>query len=135
MNEYEKQAQDFLQKTGTTMTVKYLRHAPYLDNRDTPRNIYKITFKRGNKSMSLTFGQSLLDGSKDLKPTAYDVLACIEKYETPNDPWEFASEFGYEINSRTDFNKVAKICEACEKQYNDVLRMWPDAIEDLQEIA
>lgn len=61
MNEYEKQAQDFLKKTGTTLTVKFLRHGKYFATDDDSRDIYEFTLTRGSRSYTGTFGQSVFD--------------------------------------------------------------------------
>lgn len=61
MNEYDKQVKDFLDKTGATLTVKYLRHGVYFDGDKEPRDIYEFTIKRGNREYKGEFGQSTND--------------------------------------------------------------------------
>lgn len=58
MNDYEKQAADFLEKTGTTLEVRYLRTGPYFDGETDVRDIYEVTLKReGRQTYQFTFGQ------------------------------------------------------------------------------
>lgn len=59
MNEYLKQAKDFCEKTGTTFEVKFLRRGKYFHGDKESRDIYQITIKRGNRSYTTEFGQSI----------------------------------------------------------------------------
>jgi hypothetical protein len=59
MNEYTKQAEDFLKKTGTEFKAEFLRFGKYFDDDKEERDIYKITLNRGNRSFSFEFGQSI----------------------------------------------------------------------------
>lgn len=59
MDEYEKQAADFLKNTNTTLTVEFDRHGKHFqDDKDT-RDIYNITLERGSRKYSFKFGNSL----------------------------------------------------------------------------
>ena len=42
MNEYEKQANDFLNKTNTEFRIEFLKYDYYFNNDNTKRDIYKI---------------------------------------------------------------------------------------------
>ena len=58
MENYTKQANDFLAKTNTTMTAQYLGHFPRFD--EWPTSQWQVTFTRqGRKPFSLVFSQSL----------------------------------------------------------------------------
>lgn len=59
MDKYIKQAKDFLTKTETIFAVKFLRNDYHWDSDTTKRDIYEITFTRGNRSMVVVFGQSI----------------------------------------------------------------------------
>lgn len=63
-------------------------------------------------------------------PTAYDVLACLQKY--PVGTFEdFCSEFGYDEDSRT----AEKTYKAVLKEYNSLCTLFSDEeLEQLQEI-
>jgi hypothetical protein len=57
--DYEKQAEDFLKKCNTEISIVFLKHDKYFsDDKDT-RDIYEITLKRGERKYTFTFGQSL----------------------------------------------------------------------------
>ena len=96
MNEYERQAKDFLKKTGAKITISYKDYAPYFEGEKEYRNIYRIRIDRNGKSWSFNFGDSIASTNNGDRPTAYDVLACITKYEPLEaDVWDFAKEYGY----------------------------------------
>lgn len=61
MNNYEKQAQDFLDKTQTTFKAEYIKTDFHFDGDQEKRDIYKITLQRGNRKMVFNFGASLND--------------------------------------------------------------------------
>jgi hypothetical protein len=59
MNEYEKQAADFLSDTGTTLTVVYLYTGPYFDGEEENRDIYQFTLQNKRGVYSARYGDSL----------------------------------------------------------------------------
>jgi len=59
MNEYEKQANDFMQETGCTMHAVKLGTMPHFDDDKKSRDVFQITFVRGDKSYSFRFGDSI----------------------------------------------------------------------------
>jgi hypothetical protein len=64
MNEYLKQATDFLTKTNTTLVVEYLRSGKHFDDDDNSRDIYKCTLKRGHREYTFEFGQSIANSKR-----------------------------------------------------------------------
>ncbi len=65
-----------------------------------------------------------------IAPTAYDVLACLTKYN-PGSFENFCSEFGYDTDSR----KAEKTYNAVKEEYMNVCSLFNDTeIEALQEI-
>lgn len=63
MTDYEKQALDFLQSTGSTLSIRYLRTGSYFpsDKESQPRDIWEVELKRGNRSYVFQFGSSIKD--------------------------------------------------------------------------
>jgi hypothetical protein len=59
LNNYEKQALDFLALTKTTFKCEFLKHGKHFENDKDTRDIYKITLERGKRSYSFNFGQSI----------------------------------------------------------------------------
>ncbi len=132
--EYQKKAEDFLTEADTNFKVEFLRHAVHFEGETTKRDIYLAVFKRKGRSMTVEFGQSLnlsnASGHKRTSPTAYDVLACLTKYD-PSTFEDFCSEFGYDVDSR----KAEKVYDAVCKEWANVQKIWSDKeIEALQEI-
>lgn len=125
---YEKQANDFLQKTNTTIKVEYLKYDKHFADDKESRHIFKVIIKRDKKQFSLNFGQSIYNGAKE--PTNYDILSCLQKYDLGTFE-NFCSEFGYSEDSRTAEKTYHAVC----KEYDNVCKIWSDKeIEELQEI-
>jgi len=131
MNEYKKQALDFLRATKTKIRSKFLRYDYHFEDDKNMRDIYQITISRGNKSFSFNFGQSLVNsGSGEISPDSYDILSCLQKNEI-GDLQDFCDEFGYDIYCK----KSKKIYKAVAKEWDNVQKIWTDAeINQLQEI-
>lgn len=65
MENYLEQAKNFLTKTNTTFSIEFVKTGKYFSNDKEVRDIYKFTLKRGNRTYTSEFGQSLNDsGSK-----------------------------------------------------------------------
>ena len=130
MKTYEQQANDFLSKTNTTIKIEFLKYGSHFTGEKEKRNIYKVKIKRGNKSFSFNFGQSIKATLKGECPTNYDILSCLQKYDVGSFD-DFCCEFGYDEDSR----KAEKIYNAVSKEYDNVCKIWTsEEIELLQEI-
>jgi len=112
MDEYTKQTNDFLEETGTTFKAHLESNGLYFDVDNETRDIFKITLKNKRGSYTFRFGQSIADTEKHIPPTAYNVLACLTKYD-PVDFNNFCENYGYNIDSRN-----------AEKAYKAVLKEW-----------
>lgn len=139
MTNYDKQATNFLTKANTTMKitrVAIVDRFPNCDDRPTGyRWKYRITLHRNEKYYTFNFYDSIKNYMENNRPTKYEVLACLEKYEPWGDIWNFAGEYGYTIESREDFNRIEKIRKSCEKQYRKLLDFFgAEFLEELQEI-
>lgn len=133
MDEYEEQANGFLESTGTTVKIGTPTYGQHVwDNDDCSRWIFPVTFSRTvdgkRRRFSVKFGQSIDDGSNP--PTNYDLLACLAKCD-PGSFENFCDEYGYDPDSR----KAERIYNAVCKEWVNVDRMWPDAIDQLREIV
>jgi hypothetical protein len=151
MNDYQKQANDFMAKTGTKFNAELIGHDKYFDDDKYSRDIYKITLERNGKKYSFHFGQSVANSKgpeyekklnnaqgfmeqvkikKQVKaPSAYDVLSCVTK----NDPGtfdDFCSDFGYDTDSRT----AEKIYFDVQKEWKEINKMFNDVMDELSEI-
>lgn len=177
MDAYEKQANDFLAKTSSTISIEFKRYGKHFVNDKEERDIYTVTLKRGSRSYTFDFGQCtaksgywlllqgresnkrlmLVDRDKPIQgqllwaaknaersynpkldkirkpepPTAYDVLACMQKYDVGSYE-DFCSEFGYDTDSRT----AEKIYRAVVEEYKNLAMLYSDAeLEEMAEIV
>ncbi len=168
MNEYTKQATEFLKKANTTIKIEFIGLAINREwKENTPRNLYNITLSNPAGAMNFDFWDSIhnteirqmnleayaekryncrfdslnysekVKAQKELKekkaaaqPTAYDVLACMTKYD-PGTFENFCSEFGYNEDSCT----AEKIYFAVQKEYSQLTKIFtPEQLEEMQEI-
>lgn len=125
---YTEQAEKFLTETGTIIETKFLYNGPHFEDDKENRDVYEITIKRPTRSPALwvfKFGQSIAAST----PTAYDVLACLTKYD-PGTFQNFCDEFGYDTDSR----KAEKTYFAVQEEWSNVQRLFGDVIDQLAEI-
>ena len=137
MNDYDRQAIDFLRKHNAKMTISHVsekQHKEWKRSSMTDGWLYRVRIDRNGKSWSFRFSDSLWNYFHNKRPTPYDVLACIEKYEPYGDVWDFAREFGYEIYDRESYRKTERTFKAVQKEYRNVMRMFGDCIDELCEI-
>lgn len=72
----------------------------------------------------------LASKQKEARPTCYDVLACLTKYE-PGTFEDFCSEYGYDEDSRA----AERIYIAVQKEFANLKRLFdPEQLEAMQEI-
>lgn len=129
MSEYQKQANNFCKETGTKIQIEYIGKAfPNWDEKEL-HDTYNITITRNNNIMNFIFTESLYKTQRHEKPTNYDILATLEKYN-PYTFEDFCLNFGYNEDSR----KALEIYLSVQKQYNDVIRLFSDVMEELQKI-
>lgn len=138
MTNYEKQALDFLKSTNTKIIITKNGVVDRFPNDPKPsgfRQRYHVTLSREGKCYTFPFYGSIASYEKGESITAYDVLACLQKYELPGDVWDFADEYGYKIDSRSEYMRVNRIYSACKKEYNSLLDLFGvDLLEQMQEI-
>lgn len=155
--DYQKQADDFLKSCGATLTARFLFSGPYFPDDKDQRDVYEITITRKDrKPWVFKFGQSIAHSQSGVEkelaildrkgfpswskkaleakrkkqpPTAYDVLACIEKHDVGTFD-DFCAEFGYDTDSR----KAETLYFAVQKEGKECQRMFGDVLEALQEI-
>lgn len=87
----------------------------------------------GRNMPALCYDYKLCDkyrGKKRTQVTAYDLLACLTKYD-PGTFENFCSDFGYNTDSR----KAESTYHAVQKEYQKVSRFFTDAeLVELQDI-
>lgn len=136
--DYEKKAEDFLVRTGTTFQAKFLFYGPYFDDDKDSRGVYEITLWRNAQRYSFKFGQSiarsrgsqLQKGMNRLQPpSAYDVLSGLVK-DDPGTFEDFCANYGYS----NDSIKAQKTYFAVQKEYQEIKHLFRNVIGELAEI-
>ena len=160
--DYQKQAIDFLQKYKIQISIEFESTRKYFSDDKVKRDVYNIVLIKENKKFEFNFGASIdstekrrialnanysdfRDNKKYSKfsrnellkqatPTAYDVLACLQKYEI-GDLDDFLNEFGYEIKKPGDLRKFQKIHLAVCDEWHNVSRFFTtQELNELREI-
>lgn len=132
--QYEKQAADFLKSTKSTLAIEFYKKDKYFADDTQYRNIYDVTIRKGNERYKFTFGDSVMNTNEGKKPTAYDILACLTKYDVGSFE-DFCSEFGYDFDSKKEEKKALKLYNAMCKEYEGISKLYnDDEMEKLREI-
>lgn len=167
MNDYTKQAEQFLADTGTEFSIVYLYTGQHFDDDKESRDVYQFTLKNKRGIYSAKFGNSInntearalfseygkrtpivggwskpselkkamkhkriLEDKSYLPPSAYDILACLTKYD-PGTFKNFCAEYGYD----TDSIKAQKVYFAVQNEWDGVRKLFnPEQLEQLAEI-
>lgn len=83
-NDYTAMGDLFLADTKTDMGIRFLKTAKHFDDDVCPRDIYQITIKRGERSFSFNFGQSLTESTKYKDETTKELILLDGKFENQN---------------------------------------------------
>ena len=127
--DYELRALCFAHKYGVKLfKVGESEYRKYFEDDDRPRYVFKMRLERGGKSYTFHFGQSIVNGN--VKPTMYDVLSCLQKYDCGTFE-EFCREFGYDPYE----SSAKRIYKACVKEYNAVVRLFGNDGECYEELC
>ena len=128
MSEYTEQAEAFLTKHGIKFKAVYLEHGPHFPRDTESRDIWRLSLRRGTRGFSVRFGNSLRDSDHgNTPPTAYDLLACLTKYD-PGTLDQFCREFGEDRYSESTYKAV-------KRGWAKVSRFFTaEELEELQDI-
>ena len=73
--------------------------------------------------MKFAFWDSIVNTYNKKVPSAYSILACLEKYDVGTID-DFVHEFGYEVRKWSDVKRIENIYNAVVKEYNDLCRIF-----------
>ena len=140
--EYEKAAETFCKETGTKITICFEDVEKSRTLSGCFNNLYIVRFDRNHKTYRVHFHDSIYNFHHNKRPTKYDVLACLTKWET-GDFENFCGEYGYNIwaDSPEDATpegydkKSHDLYKAVLKEWQNVERVFGDVLESLQEIC
>ena len=124
---YQQQANDFATKHNIKLKINRTTYGYHFEEDEQKRYIFNCTLTRNRKRYTFNFGQSFAAGN--IKPTMYDILTCLTKYD-PETFENFCSEYGY----NTDSIKALNTYKAVKREFNGVNRLFGDILEELQEI-
>ena len=135
MTKYRNQAKEFLESCNAKMGIRFIGAEINPDWGDNvKRNKYMFVIKTPFGSMTDYFWDSEYNTERDIKPTEYDILACLEKYDVGTID-DFVSEFGYEVHEWADVKRIESTYVAVVQQYNDLCRIFtPEQMEILRGI-
>lgn len=128
-NKYDKMAEDFLEKHNATITFEMIgkRVQPW---GIAMVNVYRFTIERDGMEYSGTFYTSYNDTRDNVEPTAYDVLACVQKYEVGT-YHEFCEKYRYDIYYR----KSEEVYKQVLTEEIGIRRLFGDCMDELRKIV
>lgn len=158
--DYLEQAEEFLNKTNTTLKVEFKHFGPHFYDDESHRDIYTVTLERNGLAYTFNFGRSIEKSSKIMAkyasqkllkarrslpvpkadeylinpeksvPNSYDILSCLQK----NDPGlfeDFCADFGYD----TDSIKAKNTYESVRAEFLNLAKLFSGCeLEELAEI-
>ena len=128
ITEYDMQANNFLALTGTTLEIT---RDEVVKKWGLYRWKYSCKLRRGHKTYTFPFYDSVANYEKDEKPSEYDILACLDTYDDIQGLEDFASEFGYDIEDK----ETERTYNACMRQSKELHRLFTnEELEMLSEI-
>lgn len=107
VTDYEKQGADFLGATGAEISARLIGNDKYFDDDTDTRDIYMVELKRGGRSYSFKFGQSIVNSAKvkdKLNGREYTLSGgsagshthrYLRPEKFPKSKKEFSSEFNF----------------------------------------
>ena len=137
MDEYELQAENFLQKCNAGIAFKYLgKMQPIFGG--VARNAFQCVISTPRGNMQVTFFDSLYNTHKrpygKYEPSAYDVISCLQKYDVGG-MQDFFAEFYGKIESVEEMTQFLNTYNACQKEYADICRIFTaEQIEEMRTI-
>ena len=81
MDEYEQQAQDFLESTGTKLTLTRLGTFPHFTGEIEERDVYQVTLSNSKGAYSFQFGDSLYNTQRHLFAKDYSNMLPLSKLD------------------------------------------------------
>lgn len=141
--DYNEQAQQWLDATGSTLVIKrvpdFMQKAPLWDG---PHGYqYLAVLRRNDKEYRIDFWDSVANKEKErnhctyrrIHPTQYDVLACLDTYiDESVSLGDFMSDYGYDVKH---VDHAQKALAQLQAQSRTLRGMYSEAeLEALNEI-
>ncbi len=134
MNDYEKQAEKFLFETVSKIEFKpanYQKKPIWATGKNENFGIcYDVKLSNPKGEFLFNYWGSIADKERNEKPTAYDILACLQGYEPESDYYDFCSNYGYEPSKMAE-----KTYKAVCNEWEELSKLYtPKELEKLAEI-
>lgn len=126
MKNYNLKMKEILRNAGIDVNIIFITKNFTDWDKENLHNQYKVILKRGKKQMQFDFFDCSHNTYNGLKPTIYDVVACLEWYEI-YDFENFCLDFGYDTDSIKAFNIYTK----CKEQQKELFELIPE--EEIKE--
>ena len=141
MTDLEKNAVELAEKYNIEKKIINVECKKYFPDDKEKRDVYTIRFTSPYHLYTFTFGDSIANTNDNRNrrvkkvPSFYDLFACTQKYEVPEDIYEFCQEFGYTADY--GIKNLIKLHNAVKLEYinfsnlfeygiipDDILEIW-----------
>ena len=124
ISEYEVKAINFLADTNTRLEITQIKP---IYKWGAYRWQYSCKLRRGHKTYTFPFYDSVKHYIDGERPTKYDILACLDTFDHIDGFQDFINEYGYDCTEEAE-----KIYRACMKQSEKLHGLFTD--EELEEL-
>ena len=129
-NIYRKKCEEFCKKYKVSMEILEKKKMFWFDDpMEQKRNVYKIKLKKGRKSWTIHWADSVINTEMKQKPEIYDVLSSISKFEA-KDYKRWCKKYNFDHNEE----KYKLAFEKMNREVEDGKRFFEDAWKEFQEI-
>lgn len=132
IHDFGKQVDEFMDETGTTIDIKFLKHDKYFFDDEYEVDIYAVTLKNHRHSYKFSFAQSLV--KNNIIPVAYDILAAMQSFP-PGTLEDFAKESGYDLTTVRGKLRGRKVYKLVMQEWENLNLLYtPEQIKKLSYI-
>lgn len=142
MNEYIKQAKDFLKATDAQIDMQQIRpNLAFRPNWATEDSIqhgfeYRVALSRGDKDYRFSFWDSISNAQSNKRPTVYDILACLSgSIYCPETFEEFVNAYCEDISTVAAYKNAKQAYNGIKEESKALHNLFTEAeLEQLGEI-
>lgn len=113
LNEYEKMAKDFCTKNHVKIWFSFIGMKQWRAI-GAVTNTYRVSIVTPIKGFTVTFHDSINNTVTGARPTKYDILACLTKYN-PGSFKDFCNDFGYDEYNRNSMSTYRAVLKEWER--------------------
>lgn len=134
MNTQEK----FLERIGAKVTFNYVGKEVPKFWEDEPKykslhNTYDVTISRDGKEHTFRFYDSIYNTKKGAKPTSYDVISCLTKYDVGSFE-DTCLMCGFQYDSMEERERYYNIYKAIKEEQENMTDLFGDVLSELCDI-